>query len=109
MNSGETFWRFKIACRVMPTAAADSLMVHPSSSFRKISLPRQSSFMGEDTPNQAFRPSPASPGAGEGTTGSETVVTDWLQISDPYSCILALFGAFEHLCGQACFPLGFAL
>jgi hypothetical protein len=36
-------------------------------------------------------------GAGNGTTMAETVVTDWLQIFAPYSCILARFGAFEHL------------
>jgi hypothetical protein len=71
---GDEFWRFRTACRVMPAAAADSRIVHPSSSFRRISLPRQSSFMGVRLSQIRLAVHRARLCAGKGTTGQAVMV-----------------------------------
>jgi hypothetical protein len=53
-KAGEAFFLLRIACRVMPTAAADSRIVHPSLSFCKISFPRQLRSIGRGYPQQGL-------------------------------------------------------
>ena len=53
-KSGDVFRRLRMACRAIPTAAADSWIVHPSVSFRRRRRPRQSKFMGGDYPKHVW-------------------------------------------------------